>query len=99
MSNGPAKHVPQRTCIGCHETSAKRGFVRIVRTPQNNRVEVDETGRKAGRGAYLCAQTSCWQDALKKDKVSRALRTTVSPEDRAALRRHAERYEIEPVAS
>ena len=79
-----ARHVPQRTCIGCRTTSAKRAFVRIVRTIVG-RVEVDPTGKKAGRGAYLCRQRSCWETALKRDQVGRALKTTLSADDRQAL--------------
>jgi predicted RNA-binding protein YlxR (DUF448 family) len=78
------RHVPQRTCIGCRTTSAKRGFVRIVRTVEG-RVEVDPTGKKAGRGAYLCTQRSCWETALKRDHVARALKVTLTAEDRQAL--------------
>jgi predicted RNA-binding protein YlxR (DUF448 family) len=78
------RHIPQRTCIGCRTTSAKREFVRIVRTLEG-RVEVDPTGKKAGRGAYLCRQRSCWETALKRDHVARTLKVTVTAEDREAL--------------
>ncbi len=82
---GPrTRHIPQRTCIGCRTTSAKRQFVRIVRT-LDGRVEVDPTGKKAGRGAYLCRQQSCWDLALKRDQVNRALKTSLSADDRRAL--------------
>ena len=87
-----ARHVPQRTCISCRATSAKREFVRVVRTPEGP-IEVDPSGKRAGRGAYLCARRSCWEEALKKDRLARALRTTVSPGDRDALRRYAEQFE------
>lgn len=86
-----AKHVPQRTCVGCRTTSAKREFVRIVRPPEGA-VEVDSTGKRAGRGAYVCARFECWQEALKKDRLGRALRTTISSQDREALARYAERF-------
>jgi len=86
------KHIPQRTCVGCRTTSAKREFVRIVRTPEAS-VKVDPTGKLSGRGAYLCATRPCWEDALKKDRLARALRTTVSPHDRAELLSYAERFE------
>ena len=84
-----AKHIPQRTCVGCRTTSGKREFVRLVRTPEG-RVEVDPTARRAGRGAYLCANRSCWDEALKKDHLARALRATISSENREELRRYAE---------
>jgi predicted RNA-binding protein YlxR (DUF448 family) len=89
------KHVPQRTCVGCRTTSAKREFVRVVRTPEA--VVVDPTGKLNGRGAYVCAQRSCWEEALKKDRLARALRTTISANDRAALLRYAE--ELEPATT
>jgi predicted RNA-binding protein YlxR (DUF448 family) len=91
-----AKHVPQRTCVGCRTTSAKRAFVRVVRAPEGA-VDVDETGRRNGRGAYICADRSCWEEALKKDRLARALRTTLSAQDIERLRAYAERFE--PVAA
>jgi hypothetical protein len=87
-----AKHLPQRTCIGCRTTSAKREFVRVVRTPEGV-VEVDPTGKRSGRGAYLCARSACWEEALKKDRLARALRTTISPREREELLRHAEQLQ------
>lgn len=67
------KHVPQRTCIGCREVSGKRQLVRLVRTPEG-RVEIDETGKRRGRGAYLCRRKSCWEVAFQKRRVNQALK-------------------------
>lgn len=78
------KHVPQRTCIGCGETSSKRGLIRIVRTPDGS-IEVDLTGKKAGRGAYLCRKAACWQKALSKGSVARVLKTSISRDEGARL--------------
>ena len=78
------KHVPQRTCIACHQVKPKRELLRIVRTPQGH-VEMDPTGKKSGRGAYLCATRLCWTTALKKKRLEQELETTISEEDRAAL--------------
>jgi len=91
-----AKHIPQRTCVGCRTTSAKRAFVRVVRTPEGT-VEVDPSGKRNGRGAYLCADRACWEEALKKDRLARALRATVSPDEREELLRYAQR--LEPAAA
>ena len=91
------RHVPQRTCIACRTASAKREFVRVVRTPEGA-VEADPSGKRAGRGAYLCARLSCWQEALKKDRLARALRTTIPAGDRDALRRYAEQFESTPIS-
>ena len=94
--NGAAKHVPQRTCAGCRTTSAKRQFLRIVRTPEGT-VEVDPTGKRNGRGAYLCARRECWETALKKDRLARSLRASLSPQGREELRRYGEQLEPTPV--
>jgi predicted RNA-binding protein YlxR (DUF448 family) len=58
--------------VACRTTSAKRELVRIVRTP-DGRVVSDPTGRLPGRGAYLCADGSCWGRALQRGALSRAL--------------------------
>ncbi|MBI5285886.1 MAG: YlxR family protein [Chloroflexi bacterium] len=82
------KHVPQRTCIACRSTEAKRGLVRVVRTPEG-RVELDRTGKKNGRGAYVHESRDCWDAALKKDRLGHALKVTVQPDDLAQLQAHA----------
>jgi len=78
------KHVPTRTCVGCHQIKPKREMVRIVRTPAGE-IATDLTGKKAGRGAYLCRQQSCWETALKRKSLEHALETTLTPEDRERL--------------
>ena len=82
------KHIPQRTCIACRSTEAKRGLVRIVRTPEG-RVELDLTGKKNGRGAYVHELPACWDEVLKKDRLTRALKVTVQAADLQALSAHA----------
>lgn len=82
------RRVPQRTCVACRATEAKRGLVRVVRTPEG-RVELDPTGKKNGRGAYVHESASCWDDALKKDRLGRALKVSVPAEDLAGLQAHA----------
>ena len=77
------RHIPQRTCVGCRSTAAKRGFVRVVRA--GDRVAVDPTGKAAGRGAYLCASPSCWEVALKRGRLGQSLRVTISDDDRQKL--------------
>lgn len=82
------RHVPQRTCVACRTTSAKREFIRLVRTPEG-RVEIDPTGKRSGRGAYLCAKRDCWGQALKRGQLSRALKIAISTEDRERLEAYA----------
>jgi predicted RNA-binding protein YlxR (DUF448 family) len=78
------RHIPQRTCIACRQVRPKRELIRVVRTPAGH-VELDATGKKSGRGAYLCARRSCWEPALRKGRIEHELETTLLPEDRAAL--------------
>ena len=97
-TSGPRpKHVPVRTCVACRRTDAKRGLFRLVRDA-DGRVAVDPTGKQAGRGAYLCHDPACWEQALKRRGLERALRIeALHPEDRAALEQIARG--LEPVAT
>lgn len=79
------KHVPQRTCIGCRRVRPKRELLRIVRTPEGE-ILFDPTGRRAGRGAYLCPSASCLDRALKARELGRALKAEPSPETVNRLR-------------
>jgi uncharacterized protein len=76
------KHIPMRTCVGCREVISKRTMTRIVRTPEG--VQIDPTGKAAGRGAYLHNSRSCWQKALK-GPLSRALKADLTEKDREEL--------------
>jgi predicted RNA-binding protein YlxR (DUF448 family) len=78
------RHVPFRTCIACHQKKPKRGLIRVLRTTEGT-VEVDLTGKRSGRGAYLCRDRSCWDAALGSGKLGRALKTGVSDEDLETL--------------
>lgn len=89
------RHIPQRTCIVTRQAGDKRGLVRIVRTPEG-RVEVDPTGKKNGRGAYLTADRAIWERALAGNFLARALKVDIDPEDRAALHAYAATLPVEP---
>jgi uncharacterized protein len=85
MNNTPRhKHVPQRTCVICGEKRDKRGLTRIVRSA-DGQLQVDPTGKLEGRGAYLCEQGTCWERAGNSQALSRALRMTLTDEDRKRL--------------
>jgi predicted RNA-binding protein YlxR (DUF448 family) len=78
------RHIPQRTCVACGKTEAKRQLVRLVRVA-GGVVEVDLTGRKTGRGAYLCATAECWKNVLKRDRLEHSLRTAITSVNRERL--------------
>ncbi|HEU4398555.1 MAG TPA: YlxR family protein [Actinomycetota bacterium] len=66
---------PQRTCVVCRSTTAKRALHRIVRSP-SGAVGYDPTGKAPGRGAYLCGQPTCLETALRRRSIQRALKAT-----------------------
>jgi uncharacterized protein len=66
---------PQRTCVVCRSTTAKRALHRIVRSPAGA-VGYDPTGKAPGRGAYLCGQQACLEAALGRGSIQRALKVT-----------------------
>jgi hypothetical protein len=76
------KHVPQRTCVGCRAVLPKRSLIRVVRRPDG--VQIDLTGKMAGRGAYIHNLRSCWERGLK-GALADALRVDLSDEDRQQL--------------
>ena len=78
------KHVPQRTCIACRKVTGKRELIRLVRAADGS-VEVDTSGRRAGRGAYLCRTQECWEIGLKGGRIEHALRTTITDGNRQRL--------------
>ena len=79
------KHVPLRSCIACRRKLPKRELIRVVRTPEGT-IEIDPKGKRSGRGAYLCHQPQCWEQALQPRRLGQALHCPVSAEDVAALR-------------
>jgi len=79
------KHSPQRTCVICRQTNNKRQLTRLVRTTDDG-VQIDLTGKQNGRGAYLCDNLACWQKASESDYLEKALRTTLTTEDRDRIR-------------
>ncbi len=84
------KHVPQRTCVGCHTVLPKQSLVRIVRLAEDH-VQIDPTGKLAGRGAYLHKMRACWEKGLK-GSLSHALKVTFTPDDLAALQQFMQEF-------
>jgi len=70
--------------VACRQVGQKRGLVRLVRTPEGE-VVVDITGKKAGRGAYLCMTRQCWEMGIKGGKVERSFKITLSQDRKDEL--------------
>lgn len=73
------KKKPARTCVACGEQKEKKELLRIVRTPEGN-IEPDLTGKKNGRGAYICKSEECLNKAIKTKKLERVFEREISPE-------------------
>ena len=82
-----ARPAPQRTCVACGTTTNKRGLIRIVRTADG--IVADPTGKLAGRGAYVCGQSACWDGALSKGRLEHSLKSRLTAKDADALRAYA----------
>ena len=78
------KSIPMRKCVGCNEMKPKKELIRIVRSPEGE-ISADLTGKKAGRGAYLCPNAECLKKAEKGKRLERAFECAVSPEVYASL--------------
>ena len=85
-AGAPDRRSPQRTCIGCRQVRSKRELVRLV-LPAEGPVAVDPTGRRNGRGAYICRQsgTTCLDQARRRRAVARALRVDADHIDYESL--------------
>ena len=73
------KKIPLRMCTGCMEMNPKKELIRIVKTPEGE-ICVDLTGKKSGRGAYVCRNIECFEKAYKAKRLSRNLLTQISDE-------------------
>ena len=89
MMRNIRKHIPQRTCVACRKVSTKQELIRLVRVSDSS-VEVDTSGKKAGRGAYLCRAPECWEIGLKGSRLEYTLRTTLTQNNREQLVKQGE---------
>ena len=84
------KKIPMRMCVGCREMKEKRELIRIVRTPEGEAV-LDPTGKRSGRGAYVCRNAECLRRSIKQKQLERQLEITLTEEITAALTAEMER--------
>jgi len=82
-----ARHVPERSCVVCRQKTDKRQLIRLVKSPDAGLL-IDVSGKHAGRGAYLCKQTSCWRKAISSPILEKALRATLTDADKQLLATH-----------
>jgi len=83
------KKIPIRTCIGCNEGKPKKELIRVVKTAEGE-VSIDATGKKNGRGAYICPDISCLEKAIKTKRLSRTFEMPIENELYENLRNQIE---------
>ena len=73
------KKIPQRTCIGCNTKKNKNELIRIVKNNKNE-ISIDKTGKKEGRGAYICNDVSCLEKAIKSKRLEKGFEMKITDE-------------------
>ncbi|MBE6541099.1 MAG: YlxR family protein [Ruminococcaceae bacterium] len=82
--NLPKKKIPERKCVGCQTSFPKKELIRVVRSPEGD-ISIDFTGKKSGRGAYICKNEACFKKAKKSGILKRSLECEISDEIYAEL--------------
>ena len=85
MMAASAKKIPERMCIGCQTVHPKKDMIRIVRSPEGE-FSVDPSGKKAGRGAYICKNEACFQAAIKEHRFEKSFKSSIAAEVYESLR-------------
>ncbi|AIS52483.1 putative nucleic-acid-binding protein implicated in transcription termination [Thermoanaerobacter kivui] len=84
------KKVPMRMCLGCQQMKPKKELIRIVRRAKDSGVQVDLTGKVAGRGCYICRNVDCFEKAVKLKRIEKALEIPISEEIYQQLKREVQ---------
>ena len=79
------KRQPQRTCMGCNEKKDKKDLIRIVKNKQNE-INIDETGKSEGRGAYICNNIECLEKTIKTKRIEKVFEQKIPEEIYEKLR-------------
>lgn len=83
------RKIPLRKCLGCNEQKTKKELIRIVKNKENE-ISIDFIGKANGRGAYICKDINCFETAVKRKSIERALSHTISEEIYDQLRKELE---------
>lgn len=89
---GAVKKVPMRKCTGCGEMKNKKEMIRVLKTPEDD-IVLDVTGKKNGRGAYLCFSKECLSRAMKNKGLEKSLKTQIPQEIYDNLEREMSEFE------
>ena len=84
--------IPMRQCPGCREMKSKKEMIRVLKTPEDE-IVLDTTGRKNGRGAYVCPSIECLDKAIRNHGIERSLKTSVPEEVYEDLKKELSKIE------
>ena len=90
------RKIPMRMCVGCREMKEKRELIRIVRTPEGETL-IDPTGKKSGRGAYVCRSSECLKRAIRQNQLERQLQVSLTEAVNEALMEEMNRLAAEGI--
>lgn len=88
------RKIPLRQCIACGEMKSKKEMIRIIKSPEDE-IVIDVTGKKNGRGAYLCCTQSCFSKAVKSKALERSLKISIPKEVYETLEKELIKLESE----
>ncbi len=88
------KKIPLRQCVGCHEMKSKKEMIRILKTADEG-VIIDTTGRKNGRGAYICPDSECLEKAIKSKGIEKSLKIAISNDVYDSLKEELKKFNEE----
>ena len=86
------KKIPMRQCVGCREMKSKRDLIRVIRTSEEE-ILIDATGKKNGRGAYICPKRECLERAIKSKGLERSLKIAIPKEIYTDFEKEMEHFE------
>lgn len=85
-----SKKIPMRMCVGCRQMKEKKEMIRVLRT-QEGEICIDTTGKKNGRGAYVCKNSQCLQMAVRNHGLERSFKMSIPKETAELLEKEMER--------
>ena len=91
---GTVRKIPMRKCVGCGEMKSKKEMMRVLKTSEDT-FELDATGKKNGRGAYLCFSKECFEKAVKNKGLERSFKQAIPKEVYEKLEKEMNALEIE----
>lgn len=86
------KKIPMRQCVGCREMKPKRELIRVIRTSEDA-IQIDATGKKNGRGAYICPKRECLDLAVKSKGLEHSLKIAIPKEIYTDFEKEMENFE------